>query len=153
EKVVYIADRQNHRIQVFDEQGAFITKWDVFDNVSGKPIKPRDINMDLSGQIYVVDKDGSRINVYGISSEPQLTKEKTSTTPEHAEKTNTKTSTKHTSESNSKGTSTKHKPHSEAKPSSNMLFITFTGFCCDYDGKVTVTLKNTETGKLMGKDA
>jgi hypothetical protein len=32
------------------------------------------------------------------------------------------------------------------------LFLTFTEFCCDYDGKVTVTLKNTETGKAMGKD-
>lgn len=91
--------------------------------------------------------------ISGNNSESQQTKEEitTITTPKHTEK-----STKNTSESNSKGTrktSTEHKSDNEGISTSNTLFITFTEFCCDYDGKVSVTLKNTQSGKLMGKAA
>ena len=61
DKSIYIADRQNHRIQVFDSDGRFITKWST-------SVKPRDIDFDLSGQIYVVDKENSNVLVYKLSS-------------------------------------------------------------------------------------
>lgn len=91
--------------------------------------------------------------ISGNNSESQQTKEKitTITTPKHTEK-----NIKNASESNSKGTrktSTEHKSDNEGISTSNTLFITFTEFCCDYDGKVSVTLKNTKSGKLMGKAA
>jgi len=65
ENLVYVADRQNHRIQVFDGDGAFVTKWTSLDSQSGKPIKPRDVAMDSTGLVYVVDKENSQVLVYG----------------------------------------------------------------------------------------
>ena len=70
EKVVYIAERQNHRIQVFDHQGAFVTKWDVSDKV-GNLQKPRDVVMDSSGRIYVLIQSKNEIDVFGIPSDIQ----------------------------------------------------------------------------------
>ena len=65
ENLVYVADRQNHRIQVFDGDGGFVTKWTSLDSQSGKAIKPRDVAMDSTGLVYVVDKENSQVLVYG----------------------------------------------------------------------------------------
>ena len=72
EKAVYIADRQNSRIQVFDDHGAFITSWKVSSGIDGVSIKPRDITMDRTGQLYIADKDNSNILVYNISASNAL---------------------------------------------------------------------------------
>jgi DNA-binding beta-propeller fold protein YncE len=64
---IYVADRQNHRIQVFDGEGQFVTKW-MTSSLKGILIKPRDVDLDSSGQIYVVDKDNSNVLVYKLSN-------------------------------------------------------------------------------------
>jgi DNA-binding beta-propeller fold protein YncE len=65
DKLIYVADRKNHGIQVFDSEGTFLTKW-TFSNIqSERQIKPRDVTMDSSGQIYVVDKENNNVLVYG----------------------------------------------------------------------------------------
>ena len=35
EKSIYVADRKNHRIQIFDNEGTFLTKWTLTDSQSG----------------------------------------------------------------------------------------------------------------------
>ncbi len=55
----------NHRIQVFGDQGVFVNKWVMSDSQSGNTVKPRDVTMDSSGQIYVVDKENNNVLVYG----------------------------------------------------------------------------------------
>lgn len=88
EKLIYIADRQNHRIQVFDDQGKFVAKWGVSDT-TGNPVKPRDIVIDSSGRVYVVDKVKSEIDVFGTGHSIQKTQDmKTTTTKTTTTKTN-----------------------------------------------------------------
>ena len=65
EKLIYVADRKNHGIQVFDKRRNFSHERDVPDIPSERQIKPRDITMDSLGQIYVVDKENNNILVYG----------------------------------------------------------------------------------------
>ena len=45
---VYIADRQNHRIQIFTPEGEYITEWGGF-------IQPCSITMDKEGYVYVAE--------------------------------------------------------------------------------------------------
>jgi len=136
EKKVYVADRQNHRIQVFDDVGAFITKWNV-SNKQGGLVKPRDVAIDSSGQIYVVDKEGSEIDVFlhgtGPSTQKNQDKKTTTTT------TNTKTTIK--------------KEAVLTNPtSSNTLSIHFNDFDhANYKGKTTVTIENSAVHEVLGK--
>jgi len=46
---VYVVDRENNRVQVFDADGAFITEW-------GNTYHPMDIWMDRTGKFYVTDQ-------------------------------------------------------------------------------------------------
>ena len=133
EKLIYVADRQNHRIQVFDDQGRFVAKWDVSDK-TGNSVKPRDIVMDSSGHVYVVDKVKSEIDVFGIGPGIQETRDKTTTTT-----TTTKTTTKREAESTD-------------STSSNTLSIHFNDFDhANYKGKTTVTIENSANQKVLGK--
>jgi DNA-binding beta-propeller fold protein YncE len=80
---VYIADTSNHRIQKFDSNGTFITKWGsacVLDNQArcvdpdgpgklgagdGQFFDPKGIAVNLqTGEVFVVDKKNSRIQKF-----------------------------------------------------------------------------------------
>ncbi len=82
---VYVADASNHRIQKFDNNGTFITKWgsacilEFKDEFQGKCNKdapganetgdgqffdPRGIAVDKDGNVYVADKKNSRIQKF-----------------------------------------------------------------------------------------
>ncbi len=64
---VYVADTWNHRIQVFDETGAFLTKWGTFAETSTLPDRfygPRDVVVDALGHVYVSDTGNERVMVF-----------------------------------------------------------------------------------------
>lgn len=50
---LYVSDRGNNRVQIFDADGAFITEWSQFG-------RPSDVTLDASGALYVADAESSR---------------------------------------------------------------------------------------------
>ncbi|MEA3334396.1 MAG: TIGR03663 family protein [Chloroflexota bacterium] len=73
---VYVADTWNHRIQVFDTLGNFVTKWGNFDTTGGEAFEkpgafwgPRAIAIDGAGNLFVTDTGNKRILVFGSSGE------------------------------------------------------------------------------------
>jgi len=64
---VYVADTWNHRVQVFDSDGTFLTKWGTYGqtvNASALLYGPRDIAVDGQGRVFVTDTGNKRIVVY-----------------------------------------------------------------------------------------
>ena len=53
---VYVADRDNHRIQIFRADGQFLSEWNGF-------YRPTDVQIDRNGAIYVSDL-GGRFSVF-----------------------------------------------------------------------------------------
>ena len=58
-----IADRYNHRIQIFDATGHFIRAFGSQGTVDGKFSYPWGITTDNLGLIYVCDKENHRVQV------------------------------------------------------------------------------------------
>ena len=52
---VYVVDMDNNRVQKFDSNGKFITKWGSYGNGDGQFSYPAYIAVDTSGNVYVVD--------------------------------------------------------------------------------------------------
>jgi uncharacterized protein (TIGR03663 family) len=64
---VYVADTWNHRIQVFDAAGVFLTKWGSYgqtEEAASVLYGPRDIAIDASGRVFVTDTGNKRVMVY-----------------------------------------------------------------------------------------
>lgn len=61
---IYVADRENHRIQKFDSSGTYITQWGSFGTGNGQFKYPRGIAIDSSDNIYVADCDNYRIQKF-----------------------------------------------------------------------------------------
>ena len=64
---VYVADTWNHRVQVFDANGAFLRKWGVLGQttiLADMLYGPRDIAIDPAGQVLVSDTGNKRVLVY-----------------------------------------------------------------------------------------
>ena len=68
---VYVADVGNDRIQKFDSDGNFITKWGSEGTGDGQFDAPRGITTDSSGNVYVADGFNDRIQVFSQSNPPQ----------------------------------------------------------------------------------
>lgn len=64
---VYVADRGNHRVQVFTPFGAFVTAWGDSGVGDGQFNSPRDITVDFDGNVYVADYFHDRIQVFDES--------------------------------------------------------------------------------------
>ena len=58
-----IADRYNHRIQIFDAAGHFIRSFGSQGTVDGKFSYPWGITTDALGLIYVCDKENLRVQL------------------------------------------------------------------------------------------
>ncbi|MCP4628016.1 MAG: hypothetical protein GY850_31530, partial [bacterium] len=59
---VYVADRDNHRIQKFDAQGNFLTQWGWYGPLPGQMRHPSAVVVDpAGGDVYVSDRDNFRI--------------------------------------------------------------------------------------------
>src|SRR5215207_1213059 len=61
---IYVADRNNQRIQKFDPDGVFITKWGIFGDADGDFLYPIEVAADASGNVYVVDQKSPRIQKF-----------------------------------------------------------------------------------------
>jgi uncharacterized protein (TIGR03663 family) len=64
---VYVADTWNHRLQVFDADGAFLAKWGSYGQTASEAhlfYGPRDVAVDASGRVFVTDTGNKRIVVY-----------------------------------------------------------------------------------------
>lgn len=64
---VYVADTSNHRVQVFDSSGGFLTKWGSLGSGAGQLIFPEDVAVSESGTVYVADRGNDRIQVFDSS--------------------------------------------------------------------------------------
>jgi DNA-binding beta-propeller fold protein YncE len=63
---VYVADTANSRIQVFSNDGTYISNWGKYDEVSrnGTLKFPQRIALDEQGNVYVADTANNRIQVF-----------------------------------------------------------------------------------------
>ena len=61
---VYVADTDNHRIQVFSSNGTFISKWGEYGSGNGTFNQPEGIAIDQEGNVYVADTANNRIQVF-----------------------------------------------------------------------------------------
>jgi DNA-binding beta-propeller fold protein YncE len=52
---VYVADGGNARIQKFDSEGIFLTKWGSLGSEDGQFTRPMDLTIDQDGNVYVID--------------------------------------------------------------------------------------------------
>ena len=59
-----MADRSNHRIQVFDSQGSFLTKWGSKGAEDGQFEFPMDVEVDQFGNALVVDRNNERLQAF-----------------------------------------------------------------------------------------
>lgn len=61
---IYVADSQNHRIQVFDPSGRFLRQWGSEGNAPGTFKEPWGVGVAPSGEVYVADTWNHRIQVF-----------------------------------------------------------------------------------------
>jgi DNA-binding beta-propeller fold protein YncE len=61
---IYVADRNNQRIQKFDPDGEFITKWGIFGDADGDFLYPIEVAADAQGNVYVVDQKSPRLQKF-----------------------------------------------------------------------------------------
>jgi tripartite motif-containing protein 71 len=61
---VYVADRENHRIQKFTPDGVLITKWGGEGSGDGELYRPFGVAVDGSGKVYVADMNNFRIQKF-----------------------------------------------------------------------------------------
>jgi len=52
---VFVADRENYRVQMFDSSGNFLTKWGTHGSGNGQFGLPEAVAINHSGDIYVGD--------------------------------------------------------------------------------------------------
>ena len=58
---LYVADKDNHRIQVFDSTGTHLFSFGAFGTANGQMKSPQGIAVDASGIIYVADTENNRL--------------------------------------------------------------------------------------------
>lgn len=61
---VYVADRNNDRIQKFSANGAFITKWGTAGSGNGQFDSPEGVAIDSDNNVYVTDYNNGRVQKF-----------------------------------------------------------------------------------------
>lgn len=61
---VYVTDTFARRIQVFDNNGGFITKWGITGTGDGEFKDPWGIEVDGAGDVFVVEATNSRVQKF-----------------------------------------------------------------------------------------
>lgn len=66
ETLLYVVDRDNHRIQVFDKQGIFKFKWGGHGkgNADGQFRVPYSVDVDSKGDVWVADRNNNRVQKF-----------------------------------------------------------------------------------------
>ena len=64
---MYVVDSENHRIQKFDNNGNFITKWGSRGTGDGQFNWATYIAIDSSDNVYIPDYENNRIQVFAPS--------------------------------------------------------------------------------------
>jgi tripartite motif-containing protein 71 len=64
EDKLYIVDRDNNRIQVFDKNGTFLFKWGEEGEDDGEFTLPYGLDVDKEGNVWVADRGNSRIQKF-----------------------------------------------------------------------------------------
>ena len=65
---MYVADKDNDRIQKFDSNGTFVTMWSTKGTGDSQFDSPSGIAVDLFGQVYVADLGNDCIQVFSPST-------------------------------------------------------------------------------------
>ena len=65
---LYVTDRTAHRVQKFDSDGNFLTKWGSFGTGNGEFNGPADVAADSANNVYVADESNNRIQKFGQPS-------------------------------------------------------------------------------------
>jgi len=64
EKLIYVTDSMNFRIQIFDQDGGFRSSFGKLGDSSGNLSKPKGIAVDSEGHIYVVDSHFDNVQIF-----------------------------------------------------------------------------------------
>ena len=64
---VYVADRDNNRIQVFSAKGAFLRKWGSIGSGEGQFTGADDVAISQDGSVWVADDGGARFQQFSAS--------------------------------------------------------------------------------------
>ena len=64
ESLLYVVDRDNHRIQVFDKSGNFKFKWGSDGKGDGQFHVPYSVDVDSAGNVWVADRNNNRIQKF-----------------------------------------------------------------------------------------
>jgi DNA-binding beta-propeller fold protein YncE len=64
EKYLYVTDRDNHRVQVFDKNGKFLFKWGSKGTGDGQFTVPYSVDVDSHGNVWVTDRGNHRIQKF-----------------------------------------------------------------------------------------
>lgn len=67
---MYVTDTYNHRVQVFDNDGAFLMQWGGYGSGPGQFYRPMGIGVASDGRIYVGDTWNGRVQVFGALPTP-----------------------------------------------------------------------------------
>jgi DNA-binding beta-propeller fold protein YncE len=65
---VYVVDKDNQRIEKFDSNGKFITKWGSVGSGNGQFNEAQDIAIDSAGHVYVTDRGNNNVQVFAHTS-------------------------------------------------------------------------------------
>jgi DNA-binding beta-propeller fold protein YncE len=61
---VYVADTDNHRIQIFSPSGTYMGSWGgEIGTENGQFVSPGGLAIDLAGNVYVADTGNNRIQI------------------------------------------------------------------------------------------
>lgn len=63
-----VADRSNHRVQIFQADGTFATKFGGKGQGDGLMLFPAGVAVDKKGHLYVADTFNDRIQVFSLAS-------------------------------------------------------------------------------------
>ena len=64
---VYVADSDNHRIQVFSAKGAFVRKWGTNGDGNGQFAIAEDVEIAPDGTVWVADQQNSRLQAFSAT--------------------------------------------------------------------------------------
>lgn len=70
---VYVGDSQNHRIQMFTSEGAFLCRWGTGGSGPGQFTGLMNLTIDRSGNVFIVKSTNNRVQKFVPASVPVRT--------------------------------------------------------------------------------